>query len=139
MMPIDHLKGLWGISLCSWGLYGLYIIIRIVRFIVKRYEQETVLLDTVYFKEHATFTRHLPDFFSSALYTSHLLSFIWCWNYCRKKKPFRDIKNADEVIRHFSKKEIRMVKWFAICGLIIAIHGIAYYVFRFIWPEVFSR
>jgi hypothetical protein len=36
-------------------------------FIVKRYEQQTSLLDTVFFKEHATFTRYIPDFFSSAM------------------------------------------------------------------------
>ena len=63
MTPLEHLEGLWGISLCASGLFGLYISIRIERFIVKRYEEETDLLNTVFFREHATFTRSIPDFF----------------------------------------------------------------------------
>jgi len=139
MTTIDHLKGLWGISLCAWGIFALYTSFRIRRFIVKRYEQETDLLDAVYFKEHATFTRALPDFFSSPLYIAHLTTFVWGWNYCKKRKAYRDIQNAEDVTKHFSEKEIRRVKWFAINGLILIAHGIAYYIFRSIWPEVFSR
>jgi hypothetical protein len=135
---IEYLKRIWSISGAFWLLFCIYIIIRIERFIVKRYEQETDLLDRVYFREHATFTRSVPNFFSSALYMSHLLTFIWGWNYFRKKKPYRDIKEANEVIRYFSPREIRWVKWFAISCLIITIHGIVYYVFQFIWPEVFD-
>jgi hypothetical protein len=125
-------------SLCLWGIYCFYISIRIERFIVKRYEQETDLLDTVYFKEHATFIQYIPNFFSSAMYTSHLLTFIWGWKYFRKRKPYRDIKEAHDVIRHFSEKELRQAKWFAISGLIVLIHIIAYYIFKFIWPAVFN-
>jgi hypothetical protein len=139
MTPIGHLAGLWGLSLCSWGLFGLYISIRIERFIVKRYEEETNLLDTVFFREHATFTRYIPDFFSSAMYTSHLLMCVWGWWLYEKRKVFRDIKDPFFVIQHFSKKEIRQAKWFAISCLIVAIHGVAWYLFRSIWPEVFSR
>jgi hypothetical protein len=95
-------------------------------------------LDAVYFREHATFIQHIPNFFSSALYTSHLLTFIWGWNYFRTRKPYRDIKDSSNVICHFSKKEIRQAKWFAVSSLIIAIHGVLYYLFRFIWPEVFD-
>jgi hypothetical protein len=51
---------------------------------------------------------------------------------------YRDIDNPKTVTRHFSKKEIRKAKWFAISGLIIVAHGIGYYVFRSIWPEVFD-
>jgi len=127
------------LSGCFWLLFGLYISIRIQRFIVKRYEQETDLLNGVYFKEHATFTRYLPDFFSSTLYTSHLLTFIWGWNYFKKRKAYRDINNAKDVIRHFSTQEIRWVKWFAIIGLMLTIHGVCYFIFRSIWPEVFGR
>ena len=138
MTSLDYLKGFWGISLCSWGLFCVYISIRIERFIVKRYEQQTDLLDTIYFREHATFIQYIPNFFSSAMYTSHLLTFIWGWKYFRKKKPYRDIIKADDIVSNFSIKEIRQAKWFAISVLIIIIHGIAYYIFRSIWPDVFS-
>jgi len=135
----EILVDLFAFSGCFWLLFGLYISIRIQRFIVKRYEDETSLLNAVYFKEHATFTRYLPGFFSSALYTSHLLTFLWGWTYFRKRKAYRDIKNAKDVIRHFSTQEIRWVKWFVIIGIILTIHGIAYYIFRSVWPEVFTR
>jgi hypothetical protein len=104
---------------------------------VRRYEDETDLLSTVYFREHATFTRYIPNFFSSALYTSHLLSIVYLWNYCRKKKPYRDIEDANDVLRHFSAREIHKVRWFAITFIILVIHGIAFYTFKFLWPEVF--
>jgi hypothetical protein len=135
---IELMLDVFAISGGSWMIFGLYVSIRIERFIVKRYEQETDLLSTVYFKEHATFTRSIPGFFSSAIYTSHLLTFIWGWNYFRKRKVYRDIKNADDVIRNFSNQELRWAKWFAICCLIIATHIAAYYLFRSIWPEVFD-
>ena len=51
MTPLEHLEGLWGISLCASGLFGLYISIRIERFIVKRYEEETDLLNTAFFRD----------------------------------------------------------------------------------------
>ncbi len=138
MTPLDHLKGIWSLSGGFWLLYAFYTSFRIRGFIIKRYEQETDLLNTVYFKEHATFTRYIPDFFSSAMYTAHLISFLWYWNYFKKKKPYRDIKDAKDVLQHFSSKEIGRVKWFAINGLILIFHGIAYYIFRAIWPEVFN-
>ncbi len=137
----DSLKlilDLFAISGCIWLLFGLYICIRIERFIVKRYEEETDLLDTIYFKEHATFTKHIPDFFSSAMYTSHLLTFVWCWNYFKKKKPYRDIKEANYVTRHFSLKEIRQAKWFVLIGLIVTIHITAYYILKSISPAAFN-
>jgi len=139
MDMLEHFSQIFAISLCLWGLFGLYISIRIERFIVKRYEEDTGLLNTVFFKEHATFTRRIPDFFSSAMYTSHLLMCVWGWWLYAKRKVFRDIKDPFFVTQHFSQKEIRWVKWFAVSGLIIAVHGIAYLVFRLIWPEVFSR
>jgi hypothetical protein len=139
MTPIDHLKGFWGLSGGFWLLFGLYISIRIERFIVKRYEEETDLLNTIFFREHATFTRYIPDFFSSAMYASHLLMCVWGrWLY-EKRKVFRDIEDPSFIIKHFSRKEIGRVKWFAISCLIVALHGVAYCVFRSIWPEVFSR
>jgi hypothetical protein len=139
MTPIDHLKGFWGLSGGFWLLFGLYISIRIEGFIVKRYEEETDLLNTVFFREHATFTRYIPDFFSSAMYASHLLMCVWGWWLYAKRKVFRDIKDPFFVIQHFSPKEIRRVKWFAISCLIVVLHVIAFLIFRSIWPEVFSR
>jgi len=139
MTPIDLFAGLWGLSLCAWGIFGLYISIRIERFIVKRYEQETDLLDTVFFREHATFTRHIPDFFSSAMYASHLLMCVWGWWLYARRKAFRDIKDPFFVIQHFSRQEIRRVKWSAIIYLVLALYGVTYLIFRSIWPEVFSR
>jgi hypothetical protein len=138
MTPVDHLKGLWGISGCFWLLFGLYISIRIERFIVKRYEQETDLLDTVFFREHATFSRYLPNLLSSTMYTTHLLMCVWGWWLYAKTKPFRDIENPYIVIRHFSNREIRWAKWFALSCTILAIHGVAYLIFRSIWPDVFN-
>ena len=111
---IEYFAQIFAVSLCAWGLFGLYISIRIERFIVKRYEQETGLLNTVYFKEHITFIRYLPDFFSSVTYTTHLLMCVWGWRLYAKRKPFRDIKDPYTIIQNFSGKEIRLVKWFAI-------------------------
>ncbi len=138
MTTLDHLAGVLSISACSWLLFYLYISFQIGRFIIKRYEQETDLLDSVAFKEHATFTRKIPNFISLALYTSHLLMCIWGWRFYSKRKAFRDIKDPSYVTRHFSKKEIRQAKWFAISGLIIIIHCVTYYIFGSIWPEVFD-
>jgi len=138
MDSTERFAQIFAVSLGAWGIFGLYISIRIERFIVKRYEQETDLLDTVFFREHATFTRYIPDFFSSAMYTSHLLMCVWGWWLYEKRKMFRDIKDPFFVIQHFSRKEIRRVKWFAISCLIVALHGIAYLIFRSIWPEAFN-
>jgi hypothetical protein len=136
---IEYFAQIFAVSLCAWGLFGLYISIRIERFIVKRYEEETDLLNTIFFREHATFTRYIPDFFSSAMYASHLLMCVWGWWLYEKRKVFRDIEDPSFIIKHFSRKEIGRVKWFAISCLIVALHGVAYCIFRSIWPEVFSR
>jgi hypothetical protein len=138
MTLFDHVVGILSTSACLWLLFNIYLIIRIERFIVKRYEQETDLSDTVYFREHATFTRIIPKLFSSALYTAHLLTFIWCWNFFKNRKPYRDVTSASEVTRYFSNREIKSAKWYAISCIIVAIHGIAYCIFRSIWPEVFD-
>jgi hypothetical protein len=135
---IENFAYLLSVSACFWSLFLVYMSIRIHLFIVKRYEKETDLLDTVYFKEHATFTKSLPGFMASALYMGHLLSFIWWWDYCRNKRPYRDIKESVEVIRYFAAKEIRRVKWFAIGSLILIFHGGLYILYEIVWPEVFS-
>jgi hypothetical protein len=49
MTTIALLKGILSISACLWLLYCFYITIKIKRFIVKRYEQDTNLLDTIFF------------------------------------------------------------------------------------------
>ena len=134
----EYIIDLFALSGGFWLLFAFYTSFRIRRFIVKRYEQETDLLNTVFFKEHASFTRYLPNFFSSVTYTTHLLMCVWGWWLYRKRKVFRDVKDPNFVIQHFSPKEIRRVKWFAINGSILVAHGIAFFVFRFIWPEVFS-
>jgi hypothetical protein len=138
MRPIDHLVGIWATSCGFWLIYGVYISIRIERFIVKRYEEETDLLNTVCFREHATFTRYIPDFFSSALYNAHLLMCVWGWWLYKNRKPFRDIDHPEIVTQHFSAKEIRQAKWFAISIIVLCLHGAAYYIFSFIWPDVFD-
>jgi hypothetical protein len=63
---------------------------------------------------------------------------LWGWGFYKNRKMYRDIDNAETVTRHFSGKEIRQAKWFAIIGFIVTIHVAAYYVFRLIWPEVFD-
>ncbi|MCP3874127.1 MAG: hypothetical protein GY699_13325 [Desulfobacteraceae bacterium] len=138
MTHIDHFVGLFSLSSCSWGIYCFYISIRIERFIVKRYEKETDLLDTVVFKKHTTFIRYIPNFFSPALYSSHLLMCLWGWKFYSKRKTFRDIKNPEYVTHNFSSKEIQRVKRFGISGLIVTLHVIAYYIINSIWPEVFN-
>ena len=145
MTPVDHLSGIWGISVCSWGLFGLFSGLTIQRFIIRRYEAETDLSQTMYFLQLMPFAKYLPNFFRSPLYIGHLLSFVWGWRFVRfikekrkKIKYYDDINSAEDVTRHFSKKEIGQVKWFAISGLIVTVHCIAYYIFGFIWPEVFD-
>lgn len=138
MTPVEYLSGLWAFSLCFWGLYGVYTSIRMQMFIVKRYEKETDLLKTICFMEHFTFTRYLPNNLSGVIYGGHLLMCVWGWWFYGKRKIFRDIQDPSFVTQHFTKKEIRRVKRYAITGLIVVMHGIAYVIFRFIWPEAFA-
>jgi hypothetical protein len=135
---VELLADFLALSGCSWALFSFFSIFSISRFIVKRYEHETDLMSTVFFKEHFTFARYQPGFFASGLYAMHLLMCIWGWWFYGKKKIFRDIKNPEQVIRHFTTKEIRRVKMCLLSALIVFMHGIVYYIFRFIWPEVFS-
>ena len=144
MTPLDHFVGIFATSACFWGLYGLYTGLSIQRFIVKRYEKETELGQTLYFSNAMPFAKYLPEFFSAPLYIGHLLSFVWCWKVIRfikeKRKKvhyYDDINTPDDVTMHFSRKEIRKVKRFAIIGCIVFVHGIAYYIIKTIWPEVF--
>jgi hypothetical protein len=81
----------------------------------------------------------MPNFFSAGFFGTHLMMCVWGWRFFGKRKVFSDIDDPDQVIRHFSRKEIRRVKWVLASGFILFAHGIAFYIFRFIWPEVFSR
>jgi hypothetical protein len=145
MTAIDHLSGILALSGGFWMILGLCVGLSIQRFIVNRYEQETDLSQTLFFSQYMPFAKYLPDFFSSPLYIGHLLSFVWGWKLVKyikenrnKVKYYDDINSPEDVIRHFSNKEILKVKWFAISCLIIAVHMVAYYIFGFIWPEVFN-
>ena len=138
MSPWTELSlDLFILSAGFWILFGLYAIFR-TRFIVKRYEQETDLLKTVYFREHYTFSRYLIPFFSSGVYSMHLMMCTWWWGYYKKNKMFRDIKSPEQVTQHFTEKEIRLAKRPIIIGLIVVLHVIAFYIFKYIWPDHFQ-
>lgn len=127
------------LSGCSWGLLYLYEIFIIKKFIVSRYKLETDLTKTAFFTDHVPFVLYFPDYFSAGFFGTHLMMCVWGWRFFGKRKVFRDIDDPNVVIRHFSKKEIRRAKWVLISGFIFFGHGIAYFIFRSIWPEVFSR
>ena len=133
---IESVVNIFTLSGCFWIIYLFYMIFKVKKFIVKRYELETNILDTIAFKEHAAFTRHLPAFFSSALYTSHLTMCLWGWRLYKNRKVFRDIDDPAIITRHFSKKEINLVKWYGISGLMFAIHIIIFYTLKLFWPEL---
>jgi hypothetical protein len=125
---------LFGLSGGFWIIYVLYTAIRIQWFIVKRYEIETDLMESIFFKEHATFTRAVPPFFSSAMYTAHLLMCLWGWQIFCNKKVFRDVDNPTKVLRHFSEGELRRVKKYVISSIILVIHMIALYIVDYLLP-----
>jgi hypothetical protein len=135
---LELLVGPFALSGCFWLLYGFYAILRVQWFIVDRYERETDLMSSVFFREHANFTRALPDFFSSSIYTGHLSMCLWGWRLYGNRKAFRDITDPSLIVAHFSQKEIRRVKKLLVSTLIVTIHVIALYIFRFIWPETFG-
>ena len=122
MTSFEHMKGILGLSCGFWMLYCLYSIFRVQAFIVKRYEHETNLLDTRFFKNHATFTRYLPGFFSSAMYTGHLLMCMWGWKIFGRKISFNDIDVPERITAHFKLKEMNRVKRHAIAILILFLH-----------------
>ena len=126
---------IFAISGCFWLLFTMLSIFSISRFIVKRYERETDLMNTVFFKEHFTFARYQPDFFASGLYATHLLICTWGWRLYRGKKIFRDIPDPMQVTRHFTSKELRRVKRCIVSALIVMTHMAAYFVLRLAWPE----
>lgn len=72
----EFIIDLFALSGGFWLLFSFYTSFRIRRFIVKRYEQETDLLNSIYFKEHATFTRYLPIFFIGFIHLTSNYIFV---------------------------------------------------------------
>ena len=124
-------------SACFWTLFYLFSNLRIKKFIVSRYKEETNLTRTAFFRNHVPFVLYLPDFISAGFFGSHLMMCVWGWRIFGQRKAFKDINDPNDVICHFSKKEIQRVKWVLISGLVFFGHGIAYFIFRLIWPEAF--
>jgi hypothetical protein len=135
---IETFASILAVSTCFWALWFLFSSIRTHRFIVKRYEQESDLLDTAFFKEHATFSRCLPNLASAVFYKVHLLMCTWGWKLYKGKKAFKDIQNPNNVTKHFSDQEISRVKRNAIIGLIAVMHAAVYFIGIIIWPEIFK-
>lgn len=137
---------LFAVSFGFWMLYGVYSTLRVRFFIVKRYEQDTELSQTKYFKVTAPWTAYMPAFMRSEVYSSHLWKFVVYWNkdrFEKKKKMgeisvYDDIKSPEQVISHFSKKEINRVKCVALVHLCVLIHLTVLIVFSFIWPDEFG-
>lgn len=130
--------GLFSISGCFWILAYLYSNFSIKEFIVRRYKVETDLVNTVFFKDHAKFIRYLPDFLSAGFFGTHLLMCAWGWRLYRDKEFFSDIERPECVTQHFSSKEIRNTKKMLLCGIILFLHIIAYFLIRVVWPDAFD-
>ena len=146
MTVLDHINGIFSISFCFWLIYTLYITIRVRLFIIKRYEQETKLSQTKFFRERAPWAPYFPALLRSQFYSSHLWKFVVYWNndrFAREKKKgtiaiYDDIATPGHIISHFSIKEIKLVKRVAYVLLLLALHGIVFSGFQMIWPETFS-
>ncbi len=139
MSPIDHFKRHFEHKrLLLWGHRPLVCFLQLRKFIVKRYEDETNLGRTLFFREHMPFSKNIPDLFSFSLYCTHLLAFLWGWRFIKfikEKRPtvtyFNDIDSPEFVTHHFSAQEIKRVKMFAMIYLMLFLHVIAYYVSSF--------
>ena len=142
MTSIEHIKGIYYLSTGFWLLFSIYSFLTVKKFIVKRYEKETGLINTIYFTKHYTFIQALPDILASCIYATHLLTFTWGWKFVefiknRRKNViyYDDIENPEKVTCHFSRKEIRSVKISAICMLIVILHIVGMEIIEFIWPK----
>lgn len=138
MTSDELLKVIFSASFLFFLFFGVYNLIRVQMFIVKRYEQETDLVNTVFFREYVPYCRYSPNLFSSAIYIFHLTVFMWGWNYWKKKKHFKDISDPTFVTQHFSRKEIRLVKRHVILGTICLMHLAIYLILKFVRPEVLN-
>jgi len=120
------------LSFALWLIYGFYCIFAIKKFIVDRYEKETDLLNTVYFRDHFTFANQAPGFYSSGFYATHLISCVWAWRIYGNRKIFRDIGSPEEVTKYFSSEEIWKVKRVMIVGGIAMVHLITFIVMEMV-------
>ncbi len=125
MSQLEFIKFVFGLSGCTWMLIWLFVHLSVMRFIVPRYEEETGLIDTVYFKKLMPFAKYIPSFWSSIFYIVHLANFMWFWRWIQHSKIYRDIDCAEEITGKFSAKEIRRVKLQIVSIIIAGIHLIA--------------
>ena len=135
-------KSIYSISASAWLILGLYLILSVQRFIVRRYEKETKLGEMMFFNEYLIFTRHLPSFFRSSIYSCHLILIAWGWSIVKKSKEkqkikyYDDIETPEDVMQYFSKKEVRRVKLVILTLIIITAHVIGMDVLDWIWPGI---
>lgn len=138
-VSIVLLLDLFSFSALAWALIYLITNYRLKKFIVSRYKEETNLTQTTFFRNHVPFVLCLPDYLSAGFFGTHLMMCVWGWRFFGERKVFSDIDDPQMVTRHFSRKEIRRAKWVLSSGFILFFHGIAYFIFRSIWPDVFSN
>jgi hypothetical protein len=148
MTGIELFSYIFFFSACLLGLYGLYITIRVRFFIVKRYEEETNLSQTRYFREMMPWVQHFPPFLRSPIYLAHLLKFRWLGKgnrFDRKRKDskgdiiyYNDIESPKQVTSHFSEKEIKQVRRAAYTISFFILYIVAFNIFKLIWPETFT-
>lgn len=127
----EFLYDVFVVSFLFWIFYGIYSIFIIKKFIIRRYENETNLLDTIYFKEHFTIVKVLPDFFSAGIYAIHVISCAWGWRIYGDRKIFRDISTPERVLKNFSRKELWMIKRVFVIVFILLLHFITFSVLQF--------
>lgn len=131
MARIEFFQKIYLISTCSWMLIWIVAHFSVMRFIVPRYEEETGLIDTTYFRKIIPFARYIPSFWSSIFYYIHLLFFLWFWRWIQNSKFLNDIDNREEVTGNFTSKEVWLVKLDLVSIILFAIHGAAVsYVFK---------
>ena len=126
MVQTDFFKDIFLISGTIWMLVWVFAHFSVMRFIVPRYEKETGLIDTVAFKEVTPFARYLPSLWSSFVYMTHLVNFVWFWRWVQHLKIYRDIDDAKQVTGKFSRKEILLVHLDLASMTLSVIHAFAY-------------
>ncbi len=125
MTTLEHFTEILLMGFCIWSLIWLLVHLSVMRFIVPRYEKETGLIDTLYFKEFMPFAKYIPSFWSSIFYIFHLTNFIWFWRWVKDSKIYRDIDRAEDVIDKFTVKEIRRIKLQIFLMIIAVSHVLA--------------
>jgi len=135
---IELFTELFCLSAFFWGLLWLFVHLSVMRFIVPRYEKETGLIDTIYFKKLMPFAEHIPSFWSSIFYIVHLAFCLWSWRWIQHSKILKDIDSAEDVIGHFSVKEIRRIKLQIVSLIIVGSHFFAFPIIKWKWPGAFD-